>query len=149
MRRCFRGYLFSPLLLLLFISPVAAWNDYVVAACTGEATNPEVNRAACHAYIEGFLDGALVTDAAIVRSVTGDEAVTSDYFARAYQTRVSSQRLNLPPTALAHFCLPEEESRAEVVETIAAGLLERSVRGEQIPNLLYAILKHTYPCPGS
>ena len=148
MRRWFRGSL-PGLLLMLLMSPAVAWNDYVVAACTGEATNPEVSRAACRAYIEGFLDGALVTDAAIVKSVTGSEAATSDYFARAYQTRVSAQRINLPPTSLAHFCLPEEESRAEVVEAIADGLLQRSVRGEQIPDLLYAILKHKYPCPGS
>ena len=142
----------APLLTVLLAglaTPVAAWIDYVVAACSGEASDPEVSRAACHAYIEGFLDGALVTDAAIVESVTGKQDVTSDFFRRAYQTRVSSQRLNLPPTALAHFCLPENESRARVVETIAAGLLAREDNDQQISDVLYGILQSKYPCPES
>ena len=136
-------------LLTCLSAPVTAWNDYVVAACSGAAGNPEVSHAACNAYIEGFLDGALVTDAAIVESMSGDQDSTSEFFKRAYQTRVSSQRLNLPPTALAHFCLPENESRAEVVETIAAGLLAREDDGRQISDVLYGILLSKYPCPES
>ena len=130
-------------------APASAWNDYVVAACSGDAGSPEVSRAACHAYIEGFLDGALVTDAAIVDSVTAKQPATSGFYQRAYQTRVSSQRLNLPPTSLAHFCLPENESRAEVVEAIAAGLLGRSDDDTPISDVLYGILKQKYPCPDS
>ncbi len=129
-------------------APASAWNDYVVAACSGDAGSPEVSRAACHAYIEGFLDGALVTDAAIVDSVAAKEPATSGFYQRAYQTRVSSQRLNLPPTSLAHFCLPDNESRAEVVEAISAGLLGRN-DDEPISEVLYAILKQKYPCPDS
>ena len=105
------------------------------------------SHAACSAYIEGFLDGALVTDAAIVESMSGDQHTTSDYLKRAYQTRVSSQRLNPPPTALAHFCLPENESRAEVVETIAADLLAREDDGKPISDVLFGILQSKYPCP--
>ena len=146
MRNLARGSVLAALLTGM-AAPVAAWNDYVVAACSGEAGNPEVGHAACSAYIEGFLDGALVTDAAIVESMSGDQHTTSDYLKRAYQTRVSSQRLNLPPTALAHFCLPENESRADVVETIAADLLAREDDGKPISDVLFGILQSKYPCP--
>jgi len=123
----------------------AAWNDHIVTACsdTTQATTPSE---ACSAYIEGFLDGALVTDTAIVESVTAQDSVTSDYFKRAYMTRVSQQRLPLPATALAHFCLPESTPRAEVVETLASELSARAGGGSELSLSLYDIIKDRYPC---
>jgi hypothetical protein len=127
--------------------PVFAWNDYVVAACSGTSADPEGSRAACHAYIEGFLDGALVTDTAIVQSVEEDDAVVSDFFERAYRTRVNRERRQLPATALAHFCIPEASDRAGVVETIATALIEGSDSPRAISDRLYDILQEKYPCP--
>jgi hypothetical protein len=123
----------------------AAWNDHIVTACsdTAQATTPSE---ACSAYIEGFLDGALVTDTAIVESVTAQDSVTSDYFKRAYMTRVSQQRMPLPATALAHFCLPESTSRAEVVKTLASELNVRAAEGSELSLSLYDIIKDRYPC---
>ena len=123
----------------------AAWTDHIVTACS-DSTQATTPSEACSAYIEGFLDGALVTDTAIVESVTAQDSVTSDYFKRAYMTRVSQQRMPMPATALAHFCLPESTSRAEVVATLASELSARAADGSELSLSLYDIIKDRYPC---
>jgi hypothetical protein len=125
----------------------AAWNDQVTEACTheGRAATAE-ETAVCHAYIEGFLDGAIITDTAIIESVADNESAESDYFKRAYLTRVGSNSRILPPTALAHFCLPEGTERDNVVTTIATAMAEKSASGSDVSQSLYNILKASYPC---
>ena len=126
---------------------VAAWNDEVTQACTHEgraATAAET--AVCHAYIEGFLDGAIITDTAIIESVAEAGSEESDYFKRAYMTRVGSNTRIRPATALAHFCLPEGTERDNVVETIATALAEKTSTGSDVSKSLYTILQTSYPC---
>ena len=57
----------------------------------------------CQLYIAGFLDGALLTDSAIIDSLATSQ---SDFFERAYRTRLGAGRAPPPPTLLAEFCLP-------------------------------------------
>jgi hypothetical protein len=52
----------------------------------------------------------------------------------------------LPATALAHFCLPESTSRAEVVKTLASELNVRAAEGSELSLSLYDIIKDRYPC---
>jgi len=125
----------------------SAWNDEVTQACRHEgraATAPET--AVCHAYIEGFLDGAIITDTAIIESVAEAGSEESDYFKRAYMTRVGSNTRIRPATALAHFCLPEGTERNNVVDTIATALAKKTSTGSDVSTSLYNILQTSYPC---
>jgi hypothetical protein len=126
----------------------AAWSDHVVAACS-DAQNggSDTSRAVCHAYIEGFLDGALVTDTAIVKNVGGEEDIFSSYTLRALRTRVGQVRAPLPATFLADFCLPEEVGRSTVVTDLAEELAVLNFAAEPITEAVYRQIKQSYPCP--
>ena len=127
-----------------------AWNDQVTQACTHEghaATEAEI--AICHAYIEGFLDGAVITDTAVIASVEEGAPKESDYLKRAYMTRMGSYNPKLPATALAHFCLPQGMEREEVVEAIATAIALDESAAEDVSISLYNILQAHYPCEES
>jgi hypothetical protein len=136
------------LLALAHGQAVNAWSDHVVAACSdAENGGTETSRAVCHAYIEGFLDGALVTDTAIVRNVGGEEDIFSSYTLRALRTRVGEVRAPLPATFLADFCLPEGIERGAVVTDLAGKLAALNVTAEPITEAVYRQIKQSYPCP--
>jgi hypothetical protein len=125
----------------------AAWNEQVTNACTHEGLNVSAEEIAiCHAYMEGFLDGAITTDTAMIESVTKADSDESDFFKRAYMTRVGSNSRALPATALAHFCLPDGTQRNQVVTTIASAMPREPQPGSDVAQSLYNILKASYPC---
>lgn len=127
-----------------------AWNDQVTQACTHEGhAATEIEIAICHAYIEGFLDGAVITDTAIIASVSDADPEESDYLKRAYMTRVGSYNPKLPATALAHFCLPEGTMRSDVVAAIAEAIALDKGAAEDVSASLYNILQANYPCEDS
>ena len=135
-------------LVLAEVQVAGAWSDHVVAACSdAENGGNEASRAVCHAYIEGFLDGALVTDTAIVRNVGGEEDMFSNYTMRALRTRVGEVRAPLPATFLADFCLPEESERRSVVQDLAEELATLDFAAEPITEAVYRQIKESYPCP--
>jgi hypothetical protein len=136
----------APMLLAaLGASPAFSWNEQVVAAClSGQQSDNDVF--VCHTYIEGYLDGALVTDAAVVETVARSEGETSEFVKRAYLTRVGSKRKNLPATALAHFCLPESVTRPDIVGSIGDALKSADIISDTLSEAVYEILKKQYPC---
>lgn len=125
----------------------SAWNDHVFNACnSASAVEGSTESILCHAYIEGFLDGAIVTDAAVVESVTSKPSESSDYLKRVYSSRAGTVRGRLPATALAHFCLPEETPRADVVKIIAGAMQSTSGKEQDSSIAVYTILRSEYPC---
>lgn len=148
-RRHFIG--FSLAALFSLGHPLAfAWNDQVTQACTHEghaATEAEI--AICHAYIEGFLDGAVITDTAVIASVGEGAPEESDYLKRAYMTRMGSYNPKLPATALAHFCLPQGMERKQVVETLATAIALDESAAEDVSIALYNVLQASFPCEES
>ena len=148
-RRHFIG--FSLAALFSLGHPLAfAWNDQVTQACTHEghaATEAEI--AICHAYIEGFLDGAVITDTAVIASVGEGAPEESDYLKRAYMTRMGSYNPKLPATALAHFCLPQGMERKQVVETLATAIALDESAAEDVSFSLYNVLQASFPCEES
>lgn len=152
-KNLFRRHLIGFSLAALFSlgHPLAfAWNDQVTQACTHEghaATEAEI--AICHAYIEGFLDGAVITDTAVIASVGEGAPEESDYLKRAYMTRMGSYNPKLPATALAHFCLPQGVERKQVVETLATAIALDESAAEDVSIALYNVLQASFPCEES
>ncbi|UTA48487.1 hypothetical protein L1F30_02825 [Simiduia sp. 21SJ11W-1] len=95
---------------------------------------------ACDTYIEGFIAGALLTDAAIVESLERSEG--SAFMDRAYRTRLGQKPV--PPTYLASFCLPEQPIDAMVKEI--RGHLLKAKPSRNIGVVIYDVLKKHYPC---
>lgn len=97
------------------------------------------------AYIAGFLAGAQLTDNEIIRRLDDgkpDEKY-SDFFQRAFDTRVGSAREKLPATFYAGFCLPDNAVSADVIARIYDSL------GQPAPDKaaqIFEAVRTQYPC---
>ena len=102
----------------------------------------------CVRYIQGFIDGAVVTDERVTYNVADEVDRDESFTERAIRTRVGS-RLNLyGPSVYAEFCLGEPVPLREVVEVVVADLLDaKFVRDMPLArDVVYATLRKTYPC---
>ena len=102
----------------------------------------------CVRYIQGFIDGAVVTDERVTYNVA-DEADRSESFTeRAIRTRVSSRVDRYGPSVYADFCLGEPVPLREVVEVVVDNLLNTEFVREMplARDVVYASLRTTYPC---
>lgn len=125
----------------------AAWGEQTTDACTHASRYISAeDQAICHAYMEGFLDGAIITDSAVVDTAPETKSKHSAFFRRAYLTRVGLSSRTPPATALAHFCLPDGTERAQVVTTIANAVPREPQPGADLAQSLYNTLKTSYPC---
>jgi len=103
--------------------------------------NPQA-MAACRSFIKGFIQGALLTDAAIIKSIEQTEPTFSE---RALKTRLGS-RLTDSPTELAGFCLPEGRSILELAEETLDHVKEAERNSAELAKKVYASLKTDYAC---
>jgi hypothetical protein len=100
----------------------------------------------CAAYVKGFLEGALLTDSAILAALESVETEHSSFFLRAYRTRLGiKSNSRVPSTFLARFCLPEATDLDKLAASLAVQLMAES---SSVPPdaRLYAYLQTTYPC---
>ena len=123
--------------------PALATEDRtLLAGCSPPAAD------ACRFYIAGFLDGALLTDTAIISSLSavepGADSGSSDFLSRAYRTRVGEFRDNPPATALAEFCLPPDMTIDAAAEALLP--LLQSDAGSTLQEIVYAAVKARFPC---
>lgn len=96
--------------------------------------------AACRSFIKGFIQGALLTDTAIIKSI---ERNRSSFSERAFRNRVGKKE---PPTALAGFCLPEGRSILEIAETTLDHVKDAERNSFELARRVYDSLKIDYPC---
>ncbi len=101
------------------------------------------------AYIAGFLAGAQLTDSVIMKRFDNytENEEPSDFFKRAFKTRVGPRPAAVQATYYAGFCLPENTSEKIIIDTI---LLEVK-NADSSPNLekssaVYLALRNLYPC---
>ncbi|WP_395375220.1 Rap1a/Tai family immunity protein [Marinicella sp. W31] len=101
----------------------------------------------CYEYINGFIDGAILTDSAIIDTLSSrSETEGSDFFKRAYKTRLGSRGKTPPATYFAKFCLPENGDRHEIVRSLVHALDGEAFMKTPFRELLYDALKKTYVC---
>lgn len=102
----------------------------------------------CVRYIQGFIDGAVVTDERVTYNVADEMDREETFTERAARTRVGT-RLNLyGPSVYAEFCLGEPVPLREVVAAIIGDLLDPAqVAGISLAReVVYNTLRRTYPC---
>jgi len=101
----------------------------------------------CYEYINGFIDGAVITDTAIIENIAAEsEMQGSDFFRRAYKTRLGDRGKNPPPTYFAKFCLPEAVTRHDIVRTLVQSLDGNALSKTPFREQLYTALKKVYAC---
>lgn len=101
----------------------------------------------CVRYIQGFIDGAVVTDERVTYNVA-DEYERGSFSERAIRTRLGSRIDRYGPSVYADFCLGAPLPLAAVVEVVVADLLALdSLEGVELArDVVYASLRNAYPC---
>lgn len=95
----------------------------------------------CLSFIKGFLQGAILTDTAIIKSIDDSEPTLAE---RAFKTRLGARASS--PTALAGFCLPEERTVLAIAEETLDHVKGSERNSVQLASNVYNSLKTDYPC---
>lgn len=132
-------------LLWLLVAAELSPAENLSGLCSGG--DEEVAGVACRAYLQGFLDGALLTDTAIAEHAIEDEHFFDTFTARAIRTRLNSSRFVPPATSMADFCLPADVARQDVIEQLASDLGAMPVDQSSFADSVYQLVKVRWPCP--
>ena len=102
----------------------------------------------CARYIQGFIDGAVATDARVMLNVEADLKRRSDFVERALRTRAPNRVEYERAARYAEFCLGDPVPLKEVVTHVVNDLNQR---GDLTPaiaarDVVYTSLKKHYPC---
>lgn len=102
----------------------------------------------CVRYIQGFIDGAVVTDARVLENIATELDQDENFSERAVRTRIGSRISRRGPTVYADFCLGEPDSLQEVVEEVVNDLANRKVLDEDLlaRDAVFSTLQREYPC---
>ena len=141
MKKLLCQYSVGMLLCLLSLTSYASATD----ACENVTEVKEnVTTSTCFQYVKGFLDGALLSDAQIMKNLDQDKDM-SGFFDRAFKTRVGKTRGDIPDTFLADFCLPESTASDEVVLTILSALKKIKVKNDITAEMIFENVKREFP----
>lgn len=113
-------------------------------------SNPEgVDGQYCIRYIQGFIDGAIATDARVMLNAEISAAGGESFSDRAKRTRAPSRADQFRAAQLAGFCLGDPLPLRDVVNVVVADLIalpsERAEK-EAAMEAVYASLREHYPC---
>lgn len=108
----------------------------------------DVTTSTCFQYVKGFLDGALLSDAQIMKNIAEDDE-DSKFSERAFNTRVGKVRGIVPDTFLADFCLPESTASDDVVMKMLDALKNVKVKSNITAEMIFENVKREFPCSRS
>lgn len=138
------------LLLTLPVHAVEALStEELVSHCAVYEQDPEGEDGIfCVRYIQGFIDGAVVTDERVTYNVADEIDRRESFSERAIRTRVGSRISRFGPSVYAEFCLGEPVPLKEVVIAVIADLMdpERVTDRPLARDVVYATLRRNYPC---
>ena len=102
----------------------------------------------CVRYIQGFIDGAVVTDERVTYNVADEYDRDETFTERAIRTRLGSRIDRYGPSYYAEFCLGEPLPLAEVARVVIADLLAlEEIKGRELAReVVYETLRREYPC---
>jgi hypothetical protein len=102
----------------------------------------------CVRYIQGFIDGAVVTDERVTYNVANEYDRDETFTERAIRTRLGSRIDRYGPSYYAEFCLGEPVPLAEVARVVIADLLAiEDLEGRELAReVVYETLRREYPC---
>jgi hypothetical protein len=102
----------------------------------------------CVRYVQGFIDGAVATDARVLENIATELDEDETFSERAVRNRIGSRINRRGPTVYADFCLGEPDSLEEVVEKVVDDLANRKVLDEDLlaRDAVFSTLRREYPC---
>ena len=109
--------------------------------------NASEDRTFCVRYIQGFIDGAVATDASVLNNVTQEYEQDETFSERAARTRIGRRMERYGPSVYAEYCFGDTVPLVEVVEHVVADLADGA--GNETPlarDVVYRTLRSHYPC---
>lgn len=102
----------------------------------------------CVRYVQGFIDGAVATDARVLENIATEFDEDETFSERAIRSRIVDRISRRGPTVYADFCLGEPDSLEEVVEKVVADLANRKVLDKDLlaRDAVFSTLRREYPC---
>ena len=102
----------------------------------------------CVRYIQGFIDGAVVTDERVTYNVANEYDREETFTERAIRTRLGTRLDRYGPSYYAEFCLGEPLPLAEVARVVIADLLQiEDLKGRELAReVVYETLRREFPC---
>jgi len=102
----------------------------------------------CVRYVQGFIDGAVATDARVLENIASEFDEDETFSERAIRSRIGSRIDRRGPTVYADFCLGEPDSLVEVVEKVVDDLANRKVLDKDLlaRDAVFSTLRREYPC---
>jgi hypothetical protein len=105
----------------------------------------------CVRYVQGFIDGAVATDARVLENIATEFDKDETFSERAIRSRIVNRISSRGPTVYADFCLGEPDSLEDVVEKVVSDLANRKVLDKDLlaRDAVFSTLRREYPCtPG-
>ena len=104
----------------------------------------------CIRYIQGFIDGAVATDAQVMLNVEAEFERKETFSERAIRTRNISRDRHKRAARYAEFCIGDPIQLKEIVGTVVSTIQKRKKRAESIlaRAVVYGALRKNYPCKG-
>ena len=142
---------------LLSASPVKALEvltaKELTTHCEFIVNEPEgANAQYCVRYIQGFIDGAIATDARVMLNAESTHSSKETFTERAIRTRIPSRLERSRAANLAGFCLGDPLPLREVVNVVVDDLAAQQVKSENrdtnepAMEFVYQSLLKNYPC---
>lgn len=103
----------------------------------------------CIRYIQGFIDGAIATDARVMLNAENAISGNETFAERAMRTRMPGRADLSRAAKLAGFCLGDPLPLREIVNLVVADLEAHQIRkakDEPAMEVVYASLLKNYPC---
>ena len=102
----------------------------------------------CIRYVQGFIDGAVATDARVLENIATEFDEDETFSERAIRSRIVNRISRRGPTVYADFCLGEADSLEEVVEKVVSDLANRKVLDKDLlaRDAVFSTLRREYPC---
>lgn len=103
----------------------------------------------CIRYIQGFIDGAIATDARVMLNAESASNDSETFTERAIRTRLPSRADRFRAANLAGFCLGDPLPLRNVVDLVVADLSnlpDSKAKNEPAMEVVYRSLQQHYPC---
>jgi hypothetical protein len=102
----------------------------------------------CVRYIQGFIDGAVVTDERVAYNVADEYGRQETPTERAIRARLGSRIERFGSSYYAEFCLGEPLPLAEVASKVITDLMQlENLEGRELArDVVYETLRREYPC---
>ena len=123
--------------------------EELISHCTVYEQDPDGEDGIfCVRYIQGFIDGAVVTDERVTYNVADEYDREESFAERAIRTRLGSRIDRYGPSYYAEFCLGEPVPLAEVARVVIVDLLAlEDLEGHELArDVVYETLRREYPC---